>query len=118
MAPVDIPVRNGEKTVSQKKSNKYVKRHHKKKSPWPLIVMLTGALLLVFGAIFLSNRPEKPKTAIEITGSPSLSVDQETIDLGEVKLGQQVSVSFQVTNVGDQTLRFSEAPYIEIKEGC
>jgi hypothetical protein len=29
-----------------------------------------------------------------------------------------VEVSFQLTNVGDQALRFSKAPYIEVLEGC
>ncbi len=33
-------------------------------------------------------------------------------------LGQTVEVSFQVSNAGDQPLRFSQAPYIEVLEGC
>jgi hypothetical protein len=45
-------------------------------------------------------------------------VDQEKVDLGIVKLGQTVDVKFKLTNVGDQTLRFSKAPYIEVLEGC
>jgi hypothetical protein len=45
-------------------------------------------------------------------------VDKEKVDLGEVKLGKTVEVSFELTNVGDQTLRFSEQPFIEVKEGC
>jgi hypothetical protein len=45
-------------------------------------------------------------------------VDREQVDLGNVQLGQTAEVSFRVTNVGDQPLRFSEVPYIEVLEGC
>jgi hypothetical protein len=57
--------------MSQKKSKKYIKRHHKKQSPWPLVVLLTGGLLLIFGAVYILNRPAKPEASIEVTGSPS-----------------------------------------------
>ena len=106
--------------MSQKKSKKYLKRHQKP-SPWPLVALLAGGVLLVIGAIVASNRaPAQPETppAVEVSGAPSLTVDQEEVNLGDVKLGQTVSVSFQLTNVGDQPLRFSEAPYIELKAGC
>jgi hypothetical protein len=47
-----------------------------------------------------------------------LKADKEKVDLGQVKLGQNVKVAFVLTNVGDKPLRFTEAPYIEVKEGC
>ena len=103
--------------MSQTKNRRQARRQ-RKQAPWPLLLLVGGGLLLVMGAIFALNRPSQPKAPIEVTGAPSLKVDQEEVNLGDVKLGRTVEVSFQLTNVGDQTLRFSEAPYIEIKEGC
>lgn len=100
--------------------NKYKKQASKRrqKTAWPLVVLVVGGLLLVFGAIFAFSRPAKPKAAIEVNGSPSLKVDKEKVDLGDVKLGETVQVSFQITNAGNQALRFAKNPYIEVKEGC
>jgi cell division septal protein FtsQ len=93
-------------------------RRHKQKSSWPLVVSAIGGLVLIIVAIFAFSQPSKPKAEIEVTGSPSLKVDKEKVDLGNVKLGQTVQVSFQIANVGDQVLRFTKDPYIEVKEGC
>ncbi len=101
-----------------KMSFKVRQRHHKKKTPWPLLFLFGGGLLIVLATVLAFNKPSQPKAAIEVTGSPSLKVDQQKVDLGDVKLGQTVTVSFQLMNVGDQTLRFSKQPYIEVKEGC
>ena len=103
--------------MSQKNNKKYAKRRSRK-SPWPLVFLIGGGLLLILGAIFAFNQSSKPKATIEVSGSPSLKVDKEEVDLGEKKLGTTVQVDFKLTNVGDQNLRFSEAPYIEVKEGC
>lgn len=104
--------------MSQKYKNKKYSKHRPQKSPWPLVLLVGGGLLLILGAVFVFNRPSGPKTSIEVSGSPSLKVDEEKIDLGNKKLGTTVEASFTLTNVGDQTLRFTEAPYIEVKEGC
>ncbi len=103
--------------MSQNKHNKTL-RHHKQKQPWPVIMLLaTGALLLI-GAFFAFNRPSQSKAAIEVTGSPSLKVDKQKVDLGNIQLGQTVNVKFSLTNVGDQTLRFTKTPFVEVVEGC
>ena len=68
--------------------------------------------------ILRGNQNSQPLAAIEVHGAPSLKADQEQIDLGNVSLGQTVQVSFRLTNVGDQPLRFSEKPYIEVVKGC
>jgi len=86
----------------------------------PLLVVVAG-VLLVAGALFAlwkSGQPATPKVPVEVSGSPSLEVDREIVDLGDVPLNQTVSVSFQLTNVGDETLRFTDEPFIEVVEGC
>jgi hypothetical protein len=51
-------------------------------------------------------------------GTPSIAVDQQKIEYGDVKFGVEKSFAIRVTNTGDGTLRFKEAPYIEVLEGC
>jgi hypothetical protein len=103
--------------MSEHKHNKKL-RHHRKRNPWPLIVLSLGALILVFGLASTLRKPSQPKAAIEVSGSPSLKVDHQRVDLGDVKLGQTVDVKFQLMNVGDQTLRFTKTPFVEVVEGC
>jgi hypothetical protein len=67
---------------------------------------------------FFLRQPSKPRASIEVAGSPSLKVDKEKVDLGAVKLGQTVKVDFELANVGDETLRFTKPPTVEVKEGC
>jgi len=103
--------------MSQPKNKKQY-RHGRRNPPWPLLIMLGGGVLLIFVAISVLNKASQAKTPIEVNGSPSLKVDKERVDLGNINLGRTVDVSFQLTNVGDQTLRFSKTPYIEVVEGC
>jgi hypothetical protein len=103
--------------MSQTKPKKYAK-HRKQNTPWLPILLAAGGLLLILGAAFAFSQPSKPNAAIEVTNAPSLKVDQEKVDLGDVKLGVPVKVSFQLTNVGDRPLKFTQEPYIEIQEGC
>lgn len=92
-------------------------RHQKRTNPWPFILLAVGGLLVI-GALIAFKKPAPSLAAINVKGSPSLTVDQEKIDLGDIKLGKTVKVTFKLTNVGDQPLRFSKAPYIEVAEGC
>lgn len=91
------------------KSKKKLKRQKQKQnSPWLLVAL--GGVLLVVAAFFLANR--------DAGGTPSVTVDQQKIDYGDVKFGVEKSFAIKVTNTGDGTLRFKEAPYIEVLEGC
>ena len=78
---------------------------------------LAGAAILIVVVVFAFQKKPTSFTP-EVTGGPSLKADKEKVDLGDVKLGQTVEVSFEIRNVGDQSLKFSKAPYIEVKEGC
>ncbi len=84
-----------------------------------LSIMGIGGLLLILLAVWvIKNNQPAPKSTVEVAGSPSLKVDKENVDLGYIKLGKTVDVSFTLTNIGDQPLKLTEAPYVEVKEGC
>lgn len=88
--------------------------------PTPLLLTLGGFVLIAAAlfALWKSNQPSTTPVAIEVEGSPSLKVDREKVDLGDIPLNQTVSVSFQLANVGDEPLRFSSKPFVEVAEGC
>jgi len=93
-------------------------RHTRKISP-PLLLSLVGGVVLIGVIVFaiFSNTPT-PKAAIEVSGAPRLKVDKEKVEFGDRKLGSDVEVTLEVTNIGDQPLRFAETPYVEVVEGC
>jgi len=77
-----------------------------------------GVLLVITAIVSLLRGPGTGRATIEVTGQPRLRVDRQLVDLGAVRLGQTVEASFTLTNVGDQPLRLTQAPYIEVVEGC
>jgi hypothetical protein len=86
----------------------------------PLIIAI-GGLLLVGAALFAfwkGQQPASQSAAIKVTGRPSLEVDRDLVDFGEVPLDQVISVDFELANVGDQPLKFTAKPYVEVVEGC
>lgn len=105
--------------MNQKKSRQAARKRHEAESRTAIIIVL-GGIVLIAGAVLLlsSLGASTPKAAIEVAGAPSLKADRERVDLGNVRLGEWVDVSFELTNVGDQPLRFVERPYVEVVEGC
>ena len=92
-----------------KKLQKY-RKQKKQNFPW-LLVLLGGGLLLLAAAFFANRSGDGG-------GTPSIAVDQQRIDYGDVKFGVNKTFTIKVTNTGDGTLRFKEDPYIEVLEGC
>jgi hypothetical protein len=86
--------------------------------PWQIVAGVVALVAVVAVAAFMLSGASQPKVEVTVKGAPSLSVDRNKIDFGDVKLGQTVQASFVVANVGDKPLRFSEPPYIEVVEGC
>ncbi len=84
--------------------------------PW--LVFAGSAVLIGIAAWAAWPRTAAPPVEVTVQGQPSLSVNQEKIDFGDVKLGEWVEASFEIANIGDQPLRFSEAPYIRVVAGC
>jgi cell division septal protein FtsQ len=89
-----------------------------KRSLLPLWLALGGLVLILIAGWSILGNNAQPKANIEVQGAPRLKVEKDIIDHGDLKLGSQIRDDIRVTNVGDQTLAFSEAPYLEVKEGC
>jgi hypothetical protein len=92
-----------------KKNQKYRKQKQSRTFPW-MFVALGGALLLIAAILFANQDSGR--------GTPSIALDQQKIDYGDVKFGVEKSFAIKVTNTGDGALRFKEDPYIEVVEGC
>jgi hypothetical protein len=92
-------------------NKRYRKQKQARKFPWLLVVL--GGGLLVLAAVLFANRSGESGG-----GTPKLTVDQNKIDYGYVKFGENRQFSLKVTNDGDGTLRFKEDPYVEVLEGC
>ena len=92
-------------------SKKYKRQKQKKKNiPWFLLAL--GGVLVVIAVFFFARQNG------DGGGTPSIAVDQQKIDYGDVKFGVNKTFAIKVTNTGDGTLRFKEEPYIEVLEGC
>jgi len=91
-------------------SKKHKRQKQKQKFPWA-IAAIGGVLLLLAAFLFARQNGDGG-------GTPSIAVDQQKIDYGDVKFGVNKTFAIKITNTGDGTLRFKEEPYIEILEGC
>jgi hypothetical protein len=104
------------------------KRVASKPTPW-LAAGVIGILLVIGAVVVLSQGDnDKPSssgsTQIDpdftpaVTGAPRVSVSQDYIDYGDVKLGTTVTTTFDVRNIGDQPLAILGEPRVELVEGC
>jgi hypothetical protein len=98
--------------MAKANNKRYRKQKQTKKFPWLLVIL--GGGLLVLAAVLFANRGGLDTGG----GTPKLSVDQNKIDYGYVKFGNNKQFSINVTNDGDGTLRFKDKPYVEVLEGC
>ena len=101
-------------------TKKVVHKKQKVPSSRPAWLWMVGvALLLLAGGFAVWNNWGGQVTVpIQVTGAPSLAVDQTTIDEGEVKLGKTIRTAFRLQNVGDQPLEILGEPQVEVVEGC
>ena len=97
--------------------------------PWALLFVLglglaAGAFLLVRA----SQSGQSPSTATStgselssvppVAGAPRVSVVQDVIDHGDVRLNTPVESVFTVRNIGDRDLVILGEPRVELVEGC
>jgi hypothetical protein len=104
--------------MSTKASKKTAPPQKQRFPIWLALIAVAGVALIVVALVGGSNNQSGSASKPQVSGSPALQVDQEKIDLGDVPLGQTVSAQFEITNVGDQPLRFTQKPYIQVAAGC
>ena len=76
-----------------------------------LIVLVAGALALIFGGRGPAYEPE-------VAGAPRAQIEQTSMDLGDVALNEQVESTFRLRNIGDEALVVLGEPRVELVEGC
>jgi hypothetical protein len=92
-------------------------KHRKQRKPFPWWLVMVSGVLLVLIAWGLAGRGVGGGSDSG-NGTPVLAVDRQSIDFGDVRLDTPLTFSIRITNSGDGTLRFLEAPFIEVLEGC
>ena len=87
---------------------------------WLPLALIAAGVVVLAGAVWaiLGSRGTGAQVPIEVTGAPRLKADKPRVDLGDIRLGRTVEVSFQLANAGDQPLTLTEAPYVTVAEGC
>ena len=96
-------------------------RRQKKNRQRIITALILGGVLIttvgsVLGITAWKNRSNPD--LVTVIGQPSIEVDQELIDFGDVKFNTPKTFALSLTNVGDEPLIFSEKPYVEVREGC
>ena len=94
-------------------SRKHRKQKQRKSTPWVLFAF--GGILIIVAIVLFTNRSGSGDNG---GGTPKITVDQQKIDFGYVKFGNDKTFQIKVTNSGTGTLRFTENPYVEVLEGC
>ena len=84
-----------------------------------LIVGIASVVLLA-GLVTWHFYPRQSplSAAAPYQGGPRLAVATESIDFGPVRFDKVVLARFLLRNVGDQPLRVSANPPVEVVEGC
>ena len=90
-------------------------RRHPTQQNLALPIIIFGGILLIVAVYLFASRGGSDAPG---TGTPQIAIDQQKIDYGYVKFGNDKQFTFKVTNTGDGVLRFKQKPYIEVLEGC
>jgi len=96
-------------------------RRQKKNRQKMLTILILGGVLIIAAGSALGITTWKNRAnpdLVTVTGQPSIEVDQELIDFGNVKFDTPKTFVLSLTNVGDKPLIISEKPYVEVREGC
>lgn len=94
------------------------KRPQPRRRRWFLPGVLSLGLLAGMAAWLLWPERSPMADSPRYQGGPRLAVDRQEIDFGPVRFEKHVQARFRLRNVGDQPLRLTANPRVEVVEGC
>jgi hypothetical protein len=98
------------------------RRSHQHTSPLkrylPQIIIGTGALVVAAGLLLATRKGSPSDYVPEYTGGPRIDLGQEVYDYGYVELNTVITTDVEISNVGDQPLRITDTPQVQVLEGC
>ncbi len=106
--------------MSRTRRGRTARKRPIKKNQLPIGLILAGMGVIAVAAIagIILNQNEGMAGAALSGGAPSISVNQDFFDYGDVRLGEWIHTTVLVENTGSRNLVFSEPPFVELKEGC
>lgn len=81
----------------------------------------TGIVVIVFllANIFWSRSTVPADFVPQIEGSPSIAIISEpTLEHGDLIVNRFITSTFEIQNVGDETLLILGDPFVQVHEGC
>ena len=81
--------------MSHNRSTRHINKEKQPEKAGPLLVAIAGFMLILLASLALIRPASSAFQDLFGKGTPSLKVDQEKVDLGDIKLGKSVSVTFQ-----------------------
>ncbi len=112
------PIRRTQARVAERERRR--KQEAQKGKLLKIVPLTLIAILAVVGvgyAVYTTTvKPPRPANAGVI--GPRLQVDQELLDLGNRKLNVPIRASFNVKNIGDDTLNLVVPQVVTALEGC
>ncbi len=108
-----------ERRVSAAHRHKKGRRRQQGGLGW-LVAAGIAALAMLLGGLYLGNQGGTGSPALNepAVTQGSLKIDPGEVNLGDIKLGRTVDASFKIQNVSDKTVTITDAPYIEVVQGC
>jgi hypothetical protein len=82
------------------------------------LVLVTLGVVIAALAIFFAVRNANPPRRGAAPGAPKIAADKYKIDFGSQHFNHTVTAEFTLTNTGSGSLKISQAPSVEVKEGC
>ncbi len=81
-------------------------------------LIAVAGLVVVGVAALLVTRSGSPAGYTPQASGPRLRLAQDVYDYGYVKLDTVITTDVEIQNVGDEPLKISEVPVVEVREGC
>ena len=81
-------------------------------------VATIALVLVILVLLVLFHDPLEEPAFLDEPGAPSLQVEPEMLDFGDVPVARWVTAEFVLTNKGDGRLRLEQTPWVKAVAGC